>query len=807
MNNKEENSVKFKAKSLFGLMIILCLIMCVSCVSAHDVVSNETDIMTLNSPGTVDINDINDAGSAKELDLDIHSLSPGDTYNFEKDFYLNDTNNTARFYTGIVIETDNVTLNGNGHIIQGNHAAIFSVLASNVKIFNLTICNTDTTRYASDNLYSDFYMISPITWKGNNGLISGCYFYDNCAVNGGAIRLSGNNTIIDNCLFMNNWATAVAGAIYILGTNNTIRNSYFENSSSNLKNSIYINPGISNGSIDNITIQTEDRDGFIMFGDYTCIDAEWFYEPVYDNVFDKNINLYEMLFNSMATTTYIFNNIWTNEIKYLDKNFKYNVESNGTDFYINFNKLYQGFDYKYRDLKQPNTFNPVSVQGDLILSKGYHLNNITSMGDVFRAIHEGNYIIENSLVAEYTLEEIWSDISDIKQISYATLKNYVNALGYVNIENYKGASFLNIILPPYGPSYTTNGLGTIFDHLSDYASIVVNGNGAEIIGPKKNDEDNQWTGIKISKEQTNLVLQNLTITGFNHGIFIDKGICTLINVKITDNSCDYSTEHDWGGGILNLGSCQIVNCTFINNHAKFGAAIFNAGYLLIDNMTQFSGNRAYSTGNEITYVDNAIIDFNGKRYVNRAVDLEFCNGTYFADYEHGYSPEQITEIMWGTFSAAFVGGFFAGVFGGIWIGIGIGAACGLIAGGISTACVLSNNYNYHVSNVNTALIIVGGSVAAGMVGGLIGGLVHNLFSSKPTTEPIDFGSMDEGETPNPYGYDGPTTQNPPQATTETPIGPATAETPGGATPEGPTRVSEIPLDHGLDVNIRIKPII
>ena len=609
--------MKFKTKSLLGLMIILCLIMCVSCVSAHDVDSNETNILSLNSPCTGGINEINDAGSARELDLDIQSLSLGDTYNFEKDFYLNDTDNNVRFYKDIVIETDNVTLNGNGHIIQGNYAAIFSVLASNVKIFNLTICNTNTTRYADDNLNSDFYMISPITWKGNNGLISGCDFYSNCAVNGGAIRLSGNNTIIDNCLFMNNWATGVGGAIYILGTNNTIRNSYFENSSSNLKNTIYINPGISDWSIiDNINIQAEDSDEFIMFGDYTYIDADWFYEPVYDNVFDKNINLYEILFNSMAAPSYVFNNICTNEIIYLDRTFKYNVEYNGTDFYINFNKIYHGFDNKYYDLKKPFFSNPVAVYGDLILSKSYHLKNITSMGGVFKAIHEGNYLIENSSVAEYTFCDYWSDISDIKQISYVTLKNYVNALGYVNIENYKGSSFLNIILPTYGASYITKGLGNIFDHLSDYTTIVVNGNGAKIIGPNKNDGDNQWSGIKISKEQTNLVLQNLTITGFNHGVFIEKGTCTLINVKLINNSCDYITEHDWGGGILNFGVCQVVNCTFINNHANYGAAIFNAGYLLIDNMTQFLGNTAYSAGNEIIYVDDAIIDFNGKYIVN-----------------------------------------------------------------------------------------------------------------------------------------------------------------------------------------------
>ena len=180
--------MRFNSKTLICLMIFGCIIMSLSCVSAHELDSNVTDSPMLNLLAAGDaFSDVNDVGSAKELDMDIQSLSPGDTYNFEKDFYLNDTKNNGRFYTGIVIETDNITLNGNGHTIQGNNESIFTVLANNVKIYNLIISNTDNTRYAND-LTSDFYMVSPITWKGDNGLITGCDFYSNCAVNGGAIR-------------------------------------------------------------------------------------------------------------------------------------------------------------------------------------------------------------------------------------------------------------------------------------------------------------------------------------------------------------------------------------------------------------------------------------------------------------------------------------------------------------------------------------------------------------------------------------------------------------------------------------------
>ena len=715
--------MRFNSKTLICLMIFGCIIMSLSCVSAHELDSNVTDSPMLNLLAAGDaFSDVNDVGSAKELDMDIQSLSPGDTYNFEKDFYLNDTKDNGRFYTGIIIETDNITLNGNGHTIQGNNESIFTVLANNVKIYNLIISNTDNTRYAND-LTSDFYMVSPITWKGDNGLITGCDFYSNCAVNGGAIRLIGNNMLIDNCLFINNTATRVGGALYILGLNNTINNTYIINSSSKLKNMIYLNPGASLNVED---IYTDNVDELIMFGDYTCIDADWFYHPVYINIFDKNINLYEIVFKSMTETTYIFNNTWTNEITYLDKNFKYNAEYNGTDFYINFNRLYLGFDNKIEHAKQDYVADYRKIDGDLILSKTYHFKNITSMGDIFYAIHEGKYIIENSLIAEYTFKTYWSDISDIKGISYSKVKDYLNTMGYVNADDYKDSSFLNIILPSHA-TYVTNSLGNIFDSLSDYTTIFVNGNDNRIVGPNKNDENNQWTGIKVSNEKINLVLRNLTISGFNHGVFIDKGSCTLINVKITDNYCNYDFEHDWGAGILNLGMCAIINCTFINNYAKYGGAIFNAGYLTIDNMTQFLNNNAYKSGKEIIYVDSAIINYNGTDYQGPEMVLTFNGTEYEVSHLSGYSEQEITNNMIFSFVASFVGGLIGGLAGGMIVGVVTGAIAGLISGTVTAVVTLSKNYNYHVSNLNTALLIVGGSMLSGIVGGIVGGAINMLY--------------------------------------------------------------------------------
>ena len=716
---------KMGSKWLLNIMILLFMLMCLSCVCAHNVDTEMMESSSLNKTSTfisIDNGHCMDIGTAKELDMDIQSLSPGDTYNFEKDYYFNDSSSNSRFYTGIMIKTDNITLNGNGHVIEGNLAAIFKVESNNVKISNLSIINTNTSRY-SCNLISQYYEVSPINWLGDNGIVCDCEFYGNCAINGGTLRWSGNNGTISNVKFINNTAQGIGGALYILGTNTTIVNSVFCNSSSLYsREAIYLNPKARNFTLNGVSFIGYD-DTAILEGNQTNIDPDWFYELVYDDVFDKNLNLYEILYRAMLTKKYVLNTTWVSEISYIDKDLKYNVEYNGSDFYINFNKIFDNIDNKYNtqlDNLQINT--GLIARGDLILGKSYHLQNIYNMNDIFKSLHEKEYLIEGTAVAEYTIQKS-GDLSVINKISYNALIEYLNAYSDLNINS----PFLNIILPN-NQIYYTNGYGNIFDSLSKYSGIVLNGNGSVIVGPYKNDEDNQWSCFKINNKNSKVSIRDLTIEGFNHGIFIDDdGTCILNNVKFTDNYCDYNTEHDWGGAILNCGICSVSNCTFINNHAKYGGAIYNQGVLFIDNMTQFMGNTAYKSGNEITYVDSAIIFFNGIKYEGHAVDLKFSNGTYFADYHNGFTQSGRIQMLITSGVLSCAGGFISGVsIGNPWLGLLAGIGIGVATGALMSVYVLCNNYDYHVSNVNTILLFTGVSVASGMIGGFLGGLIISL---------------------------------------------------------------------------------
>ena len=194
-----------KFKVIYGpvmvLSVLFSILMCISCVCAHDVNMDNGDYLSLNNSEPI-VSDGGDVGSLRDLDFDIQCLSPGDVYNFESDYCFDDGSMSSLFYTGIVVRVDNVTLNGNGHMIIGNSSAIFSIEADNVRISNLTIVDTNTSRYACD-LSPQYYQVSPINWMGDNGTLSDCKFLNTSAINGGSIRWCGNNGEIDSCIFTN----------------------------------------------------------------------------------------------------------------------------------------------------------------------------------------------------------------------------------------------------------------------------------------------------------------------------------------------------------------------------------------------------------------------------------------------------------------------------------------------------------------------------------------------------------------------------------------------------------------------------
>jgi len=203
-------------------MIIISLLS-ITVISAQD---NPNDVQTLDTIDDTDIdNEITlkestqeeplseSPGTFKELsDL----ISKGGTINLTKDYQYSNGDPQISI-------SKQVTINGNGHVIDGQSKNIFDIRSSNVVLNNITFIN-------------GYYGYGgAITSSASGTTIANCTFKDNSAYyGGGAIASYGSNLKVDNCVFENNklgvqkayWNEG-GGAIYAVGSDSIISNSKF----------------------------------------------------------------------------------------------------------------------------------------------------------------------------------------------------------------------------------------------------------------------------------------------------------------------------------------------------------------------------------------------------------------------------------------------------------------------------------------------------------------------------------------------------------------------------------------------------
>lgn len=191
-------------KIILVVSLAVCILFSLSAVAASDVndtlvAGDANDVKLANSNENQVIKQANDDliaessnGNFTELQVKIVKASGGDTINLDKDYSFNTDSNIT---IGVVI-TKNLTINGNGHTIDGkSKSRIFTIL------FGL-----------KDNNY---VVLKNIVFK--NGFAN---------IYGGAI-LNFANLVVDNCTFINNYAYTAGGAINSLGSLN-LKNSKFD---------------------------------------------------------------------------------------------------------------------------------------------------------------------------------------------------------------------------------------------------------------------------------------------------------------------------------------------------------------------------------------------------------------------------------------------------------------------------------------------------------------------------------------------------------------------------------------------------
>ena len=208
------------------LLVFVVLIWSIGMVSAAESVSTDADVNNgnelANQVTDVDIlSDSGDVGTFTQLDNEIKKAKINDqkVVNLSIDYKYQSSDYNLR--NGI--EIDGITINGNGHTIDGsNLARIFSQSSGSVTLNKVKLING----HVSSNSNGGAYLLSEGTLTVNN-----CQFENNFAGrHGGAIGVSSNQgddlLKIYNSSFTNNSAQFNGGAVY--STYLEVDNSYFE---------------------------------------------------------------------------------------------------------------------------------------------------------------------------------------------------------------------------------------------------------------------------------------------------------------------------------------------------------------------------------------------------------------------------------------------------------------------------------------------------------------------------------------------------------------------------------------------------
>ena len=706
------------------ILIIFCLLVFISMSS---VCASDSDNITINDNREFPVCDI---GSFDELNTDIQNLHPGDIYEVNKNYYFDKTN--IPYHDRVIeIACDNVTINGNGHIIDAGGVSksfsIFKVTGNNVKISNLTFVyshpNGDIVVSEDSPSYYKFQE-SPVSWYGDGGVLTNCNFQDNTATNGGAVSWKANNGVIEDCQFINNTANGVGGAIYICGENNTLSNLNFINCRSELSGeAIYFDRNRKNIKFNNLTA----NENAILFidGKAVDIDVNYLYYTYLMNVGGKCTykgymvdiipQIYKCLIYGAATDEY-----HTYYCNYINEtgDFTLNIHTN----YGNFNEYLKGLEY----------LNELHF-------------NIAGFNDIYTQLFSRDFKEFSTEIATVFVNN-YDDYKSIftKEMYIPTLEalceNHTRALNVVLAKNL-------FIQSTY--CFNVKELG--------YDIINVEGNGSTIQAVTGSRDEFRWA---ITAEGYIFTASNIQVEGFNQAI-LNHGTCILKNVKLHNNRMDYWFERDWGAAILNTGYVLCTNCSFTNNYAKNGGAIFNQGILELNNVI-FENNEAYGEGNDVCVGDGGIVRIDG-----RDISLETSkNIELMADINN--NDENASVIMPYVYFAesmsvgtsALISGFgialaaIAGLVAGSLtcnpvVGVAVGLAVGALVGGATAGIIISQHYDVNYNRMKTALTLtiegaMGGAIAGGVsayMNSLIdfyrNGLVH--FENTDTTSLISYG--------------------------------------------------------------------
>ena len=581
-------------------------------------------------------NKIDAAYAGGELNLDA-----GDLYN-----------NTD---SKLITISNALTINGNGATISG--ATSFTVTGGNVVLKNIKYINSRA-----------------IGWNGLYGTLSNCSFVNNVAINdnGSAVYWSGDYGTLKDCFFINNTASNTGGAVYWYGASGTLMNcSFVGNVAKNRGGAVYLSGSygvLGNCSFVNNTAR--DYGGAVFLsGSYSVLDNCSF---VNNNVSASNVGggaVYWQSNYGVLRNSFFFNNkgynaatvYWAGSYGVLGNcSFVNNTASNngGAVYLSGANGTLMNCSFVGNVAK--NSGGAVYLSGSYgVLGNCSFVNNSmfnTNAGGG-AVLWQGSYgVLKNSFFCNNKGYDggavswkggngVLGNCSFVKN----TASQYGGAVLWDNVNGVLGnCSFVNQFAN-FGAAVNWKGAyGTLLNSSFVGGSVINDGGAVYWIGDNgvlgncsfsNNRKSNEggavcWRGANGTLVVCSFVNNAATQTG--GAVYWDGKNCTLSNCSFVNNSAGLQ-----GGAVsYNIAfwtpsySGVLVNCSFFNNKAYRGGAVFwdNHNGTLLN--CSFVNNTATDYGGGAVYLDapNCVINkcyFANNTALNNggAVYMGYYNGT------------------------------------------------------------------------------------------------------------------------------------------------------------------------------------
>ncbi len=573
-------------KFVFFVLILICGLVCVGSVSAHDQCSlNATDTISANTGSELNLNVTNGlnsqvsngvsnntiynnsvsntvvsdsnitAGNQSNSLTDLKNLlgKGSGNYTLNNDYKFNSS--LDKDFNGIAISSGDYVINGNNHTIDGaSSTSLFNIAGGHVTLSNITFTNFTGCGAVMDAKNCDLNMsncilINPELCKN---------IFDDFFKKGSysAVCLDHVNANIYENSFINNKWGGNGAALNVYNCNLTLIHNVFKHNQANyLGGAVYIACSRTTSSLNNFTNNVGGKGGAIYFDDM-----------YYDSNYNSSVMKDRFMNNTASYGGAIFSAISRSDVFVTYSDFMNNTAKNG-------NAICAGR-------------GDVSCKGDTFNGK---TSFIPSWGDVY-----GNGIFMTNSTQNNTFDDsvVSSNVVSVSRTSANTFCiNLVNGsstnvyqIAVYDVESFKNASkFLlnnkvhyDVVLIDFKANSDIHFKpwdGSLLSQNPDFVGrLIIRGNGATI---KVDDPDFRGSFHFLDvKSKGYIIMNNITIEGFNTAVS-NFGLCHFTNVTFRKNCMHYYIDESNGGAIRNHNFLNCVNCTFDGNEARFGDAIYN----------------------------------------------------------------------------------------------------------------------------------------------------------------------------------------------------------------------------------------